>query len=374
MYIQDVNPKWPLDFHNKSIYLLDESDPPTYWEATISVDQVPKNVFEIEMQSPNRKVEYLIRCAYDKSLPGTTHCMFVQGYNSQTKTVNCINSHGKKDPYPKIPIGIVKEFYQIDCQGTEKSSTSRASTLRVSVSTQSTTTSRATTTKTTTASTTIHGSCPRTASSIPSSQTSPSIVETSSSESDSSSAASTCSTPSRKKISTGSVRKKRTNFQEKDIPWTVSNNVVATVDGSNYLTVGAEMKAPDQTYLTDKEKRNFVNSVVSYNKIAVFKHLRQNGFILNCKDLLYRSCQYGLSEMTRVILETQVVNPLHRADVNAETKHGWTAMEIAALNGRYEILKMMVQQFCGNINQENTKYQTNPLEYAIEGGHLQTFR
>ena len=56
------------------------------------------------------------------------------------------------------------------------------------------------------------------------------------------------------------------------------------------------------------------------------------------------------------------------------TKYGWTAIEIAAINGKYDIVKMLVKNYAGNVNQENPYNHMTPLENAIEGGHLATVR
>ena len=56
------------------------------------------------------------------------------------------------------------------------------------------------------------------------------------------------------------------------------------------------------------------------------------------------------------------------------TKYGWTAVEIAAINGYIDIVKMLIQEFNGKINLENPCNHSTPLENAIEGGHLETVK
>ena len=56
------------------------------------------------------------------------------------------------------------------------------------------------------------------------------------------------------------------------------------------------------------------------------------------------------------------------------TKYGWTAVEIAAINGHYPIVRSLVTSYGGNINQSNPYNHTTPLENAIEGGHLDTVK
>ena len=58
------------------------------------------------------------------------------------------------------------------------------------------------------------------------------------------------------------------------------------------------------------------------------------------------------------------------------TKYGWTAVEIAAINGHYHIVKMLVTSYTGraDINHLNKNHQNHPLDSAIEGGHFETVR
>ena len=59
---------------------------------------------------------------------------------------------------------------------------------------------------------------------------------------------------------------------------------------------------------------------------------------------------------------------------NRVTKYGWTAVEIAAINGHHPIVRSLVTTYGGNINQSNPYNHTTPLENAIEGGHLDTVK
>ena len=56
------------------------------------------------------------------------------------------------------------------------------------------------------------------------------------------------------------------------------------------------------------------------------------------------------------------------------TKYGWTAVEIAAINGHIDIVWMLVNDFGGNINLVNPCNHSTPLENAIEGGHFETVK
>merc|ERR1712083_905403 len=53
-----------------------------------------------------------------------------------------------------------------------------------------------------------------------------------------------------------------------------------------------------------------------------------------------------------------------------KTKYGWTPLEIAALNGRSDIVKELIEIYGADPNHASGRY--SPLEYAIECGHLET--
>ena len=55
------------------------------------------------------------------------------------------------------------------------------------------------------------------------------------------------------------------------------------------------------------------------------------------------------------------------------TKYGWTVLEIAAINGRTEVVRLLVSHGA-DINLMNINNHFTPLENAIEGGHLDTVR
>ena len=62
-----------------------------------------------------------------------------------------------------------------------------------------------------------------------------------------------------------------------------------------------------------------------------------------------------------------------RVDPDRVTKYGWTALEIAAINGRTEIVRLL-HHHGANINLMNNNTHFTPLENAIEGGHVQTVK
>ena len=64
---------------------------------------------------------------------------------------------------------------------------------------------------------------------------------------------------------------------------------------------------------------------------------------------------------------------VERVDPNRVTKYGWTVLEIAAINGRTEVVRLLVSHGA-DINLMNINNHFTPLENAIEGGHLDTVR
>jgi ankyrin repeat protein len=54
-------------------------------------------------------------------------------------------------------------------------------------------------------------------------------------------------------------------------------------------------------------------------------------------DLVYHPCQHGHLELVRDLLRTG------RVEVNRTTKYGYTALEIAALNGHQDVVELLVK-------------------------------
>ena len=65
---------------------------------------------------------------------------------------------------------------------------------------------------------------------------------------------------------------------------------------------------------------------------------------------------------------------MQRVDPDRVTKYGYTALEISAINGRTEIVRLLVREHGANVNKMNDNNQFTPLENAIEGGHMDTVR
>jgi len=157
-------------------------------------------------------------------------------------------------------------------------------------------------------------------------------------------------------------------FYSKFIEDYVENNIVYKSGNDPDLVVERGEIRQGNTYLTSKETHSFIKEVVSHNKVQVFQTLLNNGISLHLGDLIYLACQRGSRDMVTSIMNTNHVDP------NRVTKYGWTAVEIAAINGHIDIVKMLVNQYNAKKNFENPNNGTTPLENAIEGGHLETVK
>jgi len=147
-----------------------------------------------------------------------------------------------------------------------------------------------------------------------------------------------------------------------NIPDQVVNDVIYHDNGVDYAIDSKGSISPQI------ETSKLAKEVVSKNKLEVFKHLKKNKIKLNYSDLIFVSCQFGYMEMTTEIMDSKKV----KAD--KVTKYGWTPVEIAAINGHYEIVKTLVQQYKANVNLMNPNTNLTPLENAIEGGHFDTVK
>ena len=60
---------------------------------------------------------------------------------------------------------------------------------------------------------------------------------------------------------------------------------------------------------------------------------------MHVSDLIYLACQFGHLPLVRVIMDTG------RVEVDNLTKYGWTPLEIAAVNGRTEVVRLLVKTY-----------------------------
>ena len=157
-------------------------------------------------------------------------------------------------------------------------------------------------------------------------------------------------------------------FVARSIPETFTDSVVYD-DNENILR--AEKRNLVQHWrsemfnLTESSTHKFVKAVIIEGKLAVFKHLLAGGFQMHLGDLIYIACQYGHLALVREIMDTR------RVEVDKVTKYGWKPLDIAVVNGRTEVVTLLVKTYHANIN---IGRQYSPLENAIEGGHLDTVK
>ena len=137
------------------------------------------------------------------------------------------------------------------------------------------------------------------------------------------------------------------------------------IDSIVYADTEGTLTAQHVHNFSKSASHKFVKKVIQTGKLSVFTHLRAVGLKMNLGDLIYIACQYGHLDLVSAMMDSG------RVHVNEVTKYGWTPLEIAAVNGRKEVVQLLVQKYDADINlQFNRQY--SPLENAIEGGHLDT--
>ena len=141
--------------------------------------------------------------------------------------------------------------------------------------------------------------------------------------------------------------------------------MVYTAPGETIVAEDGQLLTHHHAVLDKPVEHKFIKEVIRHNKVEIFRHLLATRVPLHLSDI-YLACQHGHLDMTKIIMNTGVV------EVDKATKYGWTPLEIAALNGRTELVKLLVQNFGANPNFSSGQHC--PLEYAIEGGHLDTVK
>ena len=99
----------PTKFDKESVLLSDANN--NLWETKIAVSEVQSPARELTEQNLNKN-EYLI---YYLTENNSLHCVYVDPISSNTQTVQCINSWGKKDPFPEIPVQSIKNLFKVNC-------------------------------------------------------------------------------------------------------------------------------------------------------------------------------------------------------------------------------------------------------------------
>jgi len=154
-------------------------------------------------------------------------------------------------------------------------------------------------------------------------------------------------------------------FSADDIPDVVLYSVVYSKDGSTLVVEGGNIIHKwNGNSVTFADYGNFVKEVLKNNKREVFRHLITSGVKLRLGDLVYFPCQHGHRNIVDDILKTK------RIEVDKVTKYGFTALEIAALNGWTDVVVMLVKEYGAKVNFVEGKI--SPLRKAVEGGHYET--
>ena len=153
-----------------------------------------------------------------------------------------------------------------------------------------------------------------------------------------------------------------------NIPDTVQDNIVYKEEESIVILQGRDLVhqwRSERYIMSESVGHKLVKAVIQGGKVAVFTLLRTSGFPMHYSDLIYLACQFGHLSLVKDIMNTGIV------DVDKVTKYGWTPLEIAAVNGRTEVVRLLVKTYKADINLDR---QFTPLENAIEGGHLDTVK
>ena len=88
-----------------------------YWDTTIYARKVANIDFLLDMQSSQQIFEYLLVYNYPGLGP---HCVYVKDYDRKTGLVECINSHGDVDQFPRVTMAEVLHIYRVSISGFER--------------------------------------------------------------------------------------------------------------------------------------------------------------------------------------------------------------------------------------------------------------
>ena len=75
------------------------------------VEEIPDRRHDSELRKL-KKNEYVLVYKYGHQ---SLHTVYVKKYDSSAKIVECINSHGKRVPYPKIRLKDIVKLYRVSC-------------------------------------------------------------------------------------------------------------------------------------------------------------------------------------------------------------------------------------------------------------------
>ena len=79
------------------------------------VEEIPDHQHESELRKLQQN-EYVLVYNYSAQ---SKHSVYVRKYNTSTKVVKCINSHGKSNPHPKINLKDIVKLYRVTCSAVD---------------------------------------------------------------------------------------------------------------------------------------------------------------------------------------------------------------------------------------------------------------
>ena len=87
------------------------------------------------------------------------------------------------------------------------------------------------------------------------------------------------------------------------IPNSVTDDIVYSGGGQDYRAVGGQI---EPSIGGSNAVHSLVKTVVTSNKVEVYRHLMDSGFSLQPQNLIFLACQHGCAEMVTILMETKV--------------------------------------------------------------------
>jgi len=116
---KDCEPKWPCYLNDQQLLLMDVNK--IFWYTEIKVNDVSSSEFTEDMKKKSPQYEYLIVIPLNDQL----HSIYVKRYDSSTKQVKCMNSHGEENSEPSYDLDHILKFYRVKCTGSVKTERSK---------------------------------------------------------------------------------------------------------------------------------------------------------------------------------------------------------------------------------------------------------
>ena len=84
-----------------------------------NVVEIPRQQHESELKNNLSKCEYVLVYKFS---PQSLHAVYVESYDQTRKAVDCINSHGHNDQYPRISLANVIKLFKVNCTAVDTKS------------------------------------------------------------------------------------------------------------------------------------------------------------------------------------------------------------------------------------------------------------